>query len=327
VEVTTQLAGFDALPVMVPHHYRFEREGDAWVVASVRDPDWEREHDVRLEPWDLVPIQVRESAGILAVFDEGSIGHAKELMRALRQGVADVAARVPYDWPASVVVYAPSDAAYLDGFDNFPGGDPEHLDGVAFGVLGTGGADGAVASTRVALSPAIFGHSEVARERLLRHELAHVAVAGHDHEAPVWLAEGLAEWVAVQALAPEDRQISQEGLAAIRAATLAGEVPMPADSSFNSDDAAEHYALAWWVMEYLARTWGDDAPFLLLDQFEEQPEVPERQLIRDLLQMSIDGLARRGATLLLNTYEPATPTGDVMPSTSAPTTSGSAPTD
>ena len=56
------------------------------------------------------------------------------------------------------------------------------------------GAGGPVAATRFVLNPRDArpaGAPE--RDRLVRHELTHVAVGEHDDRAPVWLSEGIAE--------------------------------------------------------------------------------------------------------------------------------------
>lgn len=321
VQVTTQLDGFDRVPVTSPRRYRFVERDGAWVIASMRDPAWESANGLRLEPWELVPVQVRQAPGALAVFDEGSVARAGTVLSGLRSGIADVRARVPYDWDGSVVLYALSDPGYLDAFDNLPGGDPQHLDGVAFEVLG--GNPPERASTRIALSPVVLALRARDRDRLLRHELTHVALAGLDRDAPLWVSEGVAEWVSVQALAPEDRQVSEDGLDA----AAAPGVRMPASRSFNDEDAAAHYALAWWVMEYLVDLYGDQAPFALLDAFRAQPDVAERALVRQLVPFTVDQLARRAARLMLDTYRPEeTPSPDVTPSTSAAPSSGSSPT-
>ena len=56
-----------------------------------------------------------------------------------------------------------------------------------------------------------------ARARLIRHELTHVAVGDRADGVPTWLSEGIAEYVSVRPIPPEDRVMSEEALAAAEA--------------------------------------------------------------------------------------------------------------
>ena len=86
-------------------------------------------------------------------------------------------------------------------------------------------------------------------DRLVRHQLVHVAVGEHDDDSPVWLSEGVAEWVSVQALAPAPAPVDQP---CARCRPSAASPRCPPTTAFNDDDAVVHYALSWWVCEYLA---------------------------------------------------------------------------
>ncbi len=302
VEISMQLDGFDALASRTLDRFRFDRVGKPssgrYELASVTDSAWEERHHIQDQPWESRPIQVRSGAGVLVILDDTSVAAADLLLGELEQSVADVAARVPYGWDGRVVVYALSDTAFIRSLDDLPGDDPEALDGISFTVP-AGPGDPRTAATRIVLNPRILTRSTVVRERLLRHELTHVAVGGHDDSAPVWLSEGLAEWVSVQALPERQRQIGTEALdGAVR-----GVDTMPDDADFNDTDAELHYAVAWWVCEYLATTYGDSAPWSVLDAFAA-PGTPESPTIQTLLQISVDKLAKRGAALLVKTYAP-----------------------
>lgn len=316
VAVTQQLGGFDAAPVRTLDRFRFSSLGEAaggrFALSSVTDREWERDHGVVAQPWDERPIQVRRGAGVLGVFDQGSLAAAKPLLRSVERGISDISARVPYPWSRRVVVYALSDVAFLDRLEDLPGGDAETLDAVAFTVPTGARVEGRheIAATRIALNPRVLRSAGPARDRLVRHELTHVAVGEADDAAPLWLAEGLAEWVSVQALSPPDRQLSDEALRAVKA----GVRRMPASAEFNDADHEVHYALAWWTCEYLAATYGPQAPWALLDALAA-PEADARQVVSDLLQLSVDQLARRAAKLMITTYDPdfLAPSSDPSP--------------
>lgn len=326
VEISMQLDGFDALPVRTLDRFRFDRVGRAssgrYLLASVTDRAWEETHDIQAQPWEERPVQVRRGAGVLAVFDDASVRSAPGLMGALERSVSDVAARVPYAWDRSVVVYALSDTDFIRTLDDLPGDSPDALDGIAFTVP-AGPGDPRTVATRIVLNPRILTRGGEARERLLRHELTHVAVAERDDHAPAWLSEGIAEWVSVQALPEGRRQVSADALRAARR-EAGGIDALPADATFNDDDSALHYAISWWACEYLAAAYGPTAPWSVLDAFAE-PGVPEGPTIQTLLQISTTKLARRATALLVDTYAPEPspePSSGVSPKPSSGTSTG-----
>ena len=65
--------------------------------------------------------------------------------------------------------------------------------------------------------------------RLVRHELTHVALGENDDRVPVWLAEGIAEWVSVQPLPEDQRVVSGAAVAAAQA----GDVELAADDEYS----------------------------------------------------------------------------------------------
>ena len=157
VRLLMRLDGYDERPVASLDRLRFvpSRHGrDRMLLSSVTDAAWERRHHVQQQPWDRGPIEVRTAAGVLGVFDPDSVDDAPDLLASVASGIDAVAAEVPYDWSRTVVLYALSDPAYLDGLQGLPG-DPARLDGVAFPLPGA--HPGRPAATRFLLSPSMLG--------------------------------------------------------------------------------------------------------------------------------------------------------------------------
>lgn len=299
VDVLLQLDGYDDVPAAAPDRYRYvppRRPSGSFRLTSVTDPDWEDEHPVPAQPWDDGPVEVREGLGVLGVFDAASVDEAPGLLASVESGIATVAATVPYDWSRSVVVYALSDPDFLESLDDVPGDDPGDLDAVAFPVPAGAGSDD-VAATRFVLNPDVVTRPGLERDRLIRHELTHVAVGTRDDAAPVWLSEGLAEYVSVRPLAPADRKLPAEALAAAEA----GVGDMPEDATFNNADSAAHYGLAWWAIEHLAGAYGEDAPWALLDALAEPGADPDA-VLRERYATSTRELARQAGRLILVRY-------------------------
>jgi len=298
VEVTTQLEGFDPRPVVSHDRFRFSSgKEEGYVVSSVTDPEWEHAHRGEAQPWDMVPIHVQSRPGVLGIFDDESIAAAEPLMDSIEQGITDISGVVPYDWSRSVVVYALSDTDFLASLDDLPGGDPENLDGVAFPVMAD--EPGVVVATRFALHPSMLEHPGLDRDRLVRHELTHVALGERDDRAPAWLSEGIAEWVSVQALAPELRRLPQEALGAAEA----GVHGLPRDGTFNDDvDSSAHYGLSWWACEYLVASFGETSLWQLLEELG--PEVDQDAKLESLIGINTRQLARRAARMMIHEYDP-----------------------
>ncbi len=316
VDLALQLDGFDDQPVVSRDRFLFtpgDRPG-RFRLASVDDLEWEAENGVRHEPWDDDTIVVVRGVGVLGIFDEGSVRAARPLVRSVERGIADVAGVVPSSWSQSVVVYALSTTAYLATLPGLPGEDPSALDGVAFPVFAT--PDGSeLAATRFVLHPRMLDERGRARDRLVRHELTHVAVGADDDDAPVWLSEGLAEYVSVQPLPPEKRTLAESAIDAARA----GVTDMPTDESFAESGTPPRtsagYGIAWFACEYLAAGYGEVALWQLLAAMND-PDADPDQVLTDLLGLNVRTLARKAGKLILATYDAPEP--DPQP-TEAPT--------
>lgn len=303
VDLALQLEGFDDEPVVSRDRYLFTpaAKPGRLRLASVSDLAWEVDNDVHPQPWDEDAIVVVQSANVLGIFDAGSKRAANPLMRSFERGVADVAGIVPSSWSRTVVVYALSNTAVLASLPGLPGEDPSALDGVAFPVFATPDG-GDLVATRVALHPRLLDQRGRARDRLVRHELTHVAIGEGDDEAPLWLSEGLAEYVSVQPLPPEKRSLSEAALEAARA----GVTEMPADDAFGDGDnlrTTASYGIAWFACEYLAASFGEVTLWQLLAAMND-PDADPDQVLTSQLGINVRTLARKAGKLILDTYEP-----------------------
>jgi hypothetical protein len=297
VEVTMQLDGYDARPVVTPDRYLFTPQGKRrYAVASVTDRAWESANRLDPQPWDLGPVTVRTGHRVLGVFDSDSVASARAVMTEVEEGVSAVAAEIPYEWDDGVVLYALDDPAFLSGLDNVPGADPLSLDAVSFEVM-AGPDTRKVASTRIVLNPDVVGGEGRGRGRLIRHELTHVAVGPRADHVPAWLSEGLAEYVSVRPMAPEDRAITGAALDAAEA----GQSALPSDEEFGGPGAEAGYGIAWWACEYLASAYTESILWTLL---EAMPEGRPDDVLRELVGMDEAELARRAGDLMLDTYRP-----------------------
>lgn len=295
VTVRMQLAGFDRVPVERLRRFAFVREqGGKLRLASVRDRAFESENEVRLAPWDLTRIQVVTSARVLGVFDDQSIHEASQIVSSVEEGISQVSAEVPVRWSGKVVVYALSGTRFLGALGDLPGGDPDQLDGVAFPVPGDPHSQ-RLAGTRFLLHPRMIEEDSASRDRLIRHELTHVALGKRDDVVPTWLAEGIAEYVSVQAIPTWERLIARDAVTAARD----GLSELPPDDTFNGPDSTANYGIAWYACEYIVAGYGEEVLWRLFramrrhgTTYAEQDRVLEQVLGIDGAQLA-DGAARK----------------------------------
>ena len=172
------------------------------------------------------------------------------------------------------------------------------IDGLTFPVLATPGRM-RVASTRFVLNPRLLAADRTARDRLIRHELVHVALGSRDDRIPVWLSEGLAEYLSVQTIPPAERVISGDALDAARAGLEA----LPAGDTFNDGPTSlANYGVSWWICEAIAETYGEQMLWTLVDDLAGA-ENPDLEL-EAILGISGRALARDAGRLMLATYAP-----------------------
>ncbi|NYG55709.1 hypothetical protein [Nocardioides perillae] len=298
VTTVLRLDGFDAAPVRTPALVRFaESSGGDLVVADHRDPAWAAERAVAPQPWEVSRIAVGRGDGVLVVADRPSAPAVDALVDATEDAVAAVAPRLPYDWDRTVVVYALSDTRVLGGLAQVPGGDPERLDAVSVPVRAA--PDGPLAATRVVLHPRSVDDDGPVRDRLLRHEVTHVALAARDDEVPTWLAEGIAEWVSVQPLAPAERTIARSAVEAARDGVDA----LPSDEDFNGARSAANYGIAWFAVEHLATTYGEQVLWQLVEELRGRDDAAEVDaVLRDVTGLTTADLASAAGTRIVTTF-------------------------
>lgn len=304
VEVRMQLVGYDAVPVTTRDRYLFTpvagRPG-RFRIASTTDAAWEVRNGVVTEPWDAGAVQIREQGGVLGVFDDRTVASADRVLSAVERGISEVSLVVPYDWTRQVVVYAVTDPAFLQAVAPVSA-DTGLLAGVAFEVRA--GVDSErIASTRIVLGTDPLAADDLTLDRLVRHELTHVAIGTHDDAAPRWLQEGLAEYVSTRALRPQQRRVPRSALETLRTTPRS----LPTDDEFNTTDVVANYALAWFVCEQIARTDGESRLWGLLDTFalgDTPPEDAGAAVVREQLGVSATRLVRSADRLLLSIYAP-----------------------
>lgn len=117
---------------------------------------------------------------------------------------------------------------------------------------------------------------------LLRHELTHLATRAHTAaDAPQWLAEGFADYVAHRGLGHTFAEIAPT----VRAAARSGALPdaLPADAAFSGPGAVEAYEQAWTICAFVAATYDEPRLLQLYRALAGNGRADEDRLLREVL--------------------------------------------
>lgn len=301
VRLAIQLRGFDKVPVQRVTGFAFARKGGRTVIISELTGAGKQFPGSHPAPWDLVRVHVRSDADTLQLYDASTWSRADAVGAALRKGIADVRSGVPFSWDGRAVVYVFGRRAVLNSFEGVPGGNIEHLGAMTFPMYAVLGQP-AVAGIRFTLLPSSLRAGGVFLGRIIRHELTHVALGDRDDGAPVWFAEGVAEYMGAREIPQDQRRIATIALVKARNGPRA----LPASRGFNGDDQAWHYALSWMACDYIAATQGEARLWELMDALHADGEGTTDAEQDAVLQavIGLDGaqLARRAASRILRTY-------------------------
>jgi hypothetical protein len=303
VEVVLSLGldGYDATPTRTRDRFLFtpSPDGRRLVITSTTDYSWETAHPGNVQPWDVGPIRVETAVGVLGIFDDTTVRNAGRILDAASSGrseVRSVIGSTSATAATGVVVYSLRDPAFLRGLADQTVGDPDRADGltIAVPVDGMDASQGS-ASYRIFLNPRVLDQPLGVLGRLVRHELTHATLGSRGRGAPLWLSEGVAEYVSVQPMAPGRRRLPA------RALDLAATVTdLPGAAQFGGSDAEAWYAVSWWVCEYVASVYGRPVLFLLLDRLADGAD--QTQVLPEVLGVTPAQLAQRGVGLMQRTY-------------------------
>jgi len=301
VKVSTQLTDFDSMPVVRTTGFAFGRKGGKPVIVSELTGAGKQFPGSAPAPWDLVRIHVRHSGRTLQLYDSGTWHEAAEIDSTLRRGIANIRQGIPFSWDGKVVVYVFSSRAVLNSFEGVPGGNIHHLGAMTFPMYAVLGQP-AVAGVRFTLLPSSVRAGQPFLDRIVRHELTHVAVGERDDGVPVWFAEGLAEYMGARSIPTSQRRIATVAVNRARR----GVTQLPASAGFNGPDQAWNYALSWMACDWIVATQGSARLWELMDALhaggggttdENQDAVLER-----VLGISGSELAHDAARRILDIY-------------------------
>ncbi|WP_433184616.1 hypothetical protein [Actinoallomurus sp. CA-150999] len=281
--LTYRLRGFDAADVAYTQYLTFGRSKDAgWVVSGDGST-----HGLRDDPqiWDGGTLTVIHGRRSLVIGEDDSgvadgtgatdgpqtrTAELRDIANRLDTGIGLVSDVVGDRWSRQVVAFAPATEQEAEELV----GDVRNLGDIAALATVSGAAgDSGQGADRVIITPTAFDRlNGLGRHVVLTHELVHVAMGGaRDSRTPMWLIEGLADYVGYKKAGVSTRAAGRE----LAAQLAAGDVPAapPGRSAFSGsgERLSAAYEEAWLACRMIAERYGESRLVRLYRTAEAEP--------------------------------------------------------
>jgi len=246
---TYRLAGFDRAPQTFEATYTLVQRPGGW--RMVDDADGANP----LQMWDLPGMRVlRGRSGI--VIGNAAASRMREYSTIADSAVRRVSGFWGTGWSSQVVIVTPSTSEQFAML--LARSDGEGLDQVAAITQGVVEAGQQAQGDRVVINPTAFtALRPVGRRVVITHELTHVAArSSTDSPVPIWLAEGMADYVGYSGLDLPRVRVASELLTLVRAGK--GPTGLPAEVDFDPAQSkiAPSYSASWLAVSRLVDLYG-----------------------------------------------------------------------
>lgn len=243
------LAGYDRAPQSFDATYTLVRRAGGWRIADDSDGA------TALQMWDLPGLRViRGKNGIV-------IGNAPESRMRDYSAITDQAVRGVSrvwgtDWSSHVVIVTPNTNQEFARL--LLRSSEKGLDQVAAITQGVIEPGRRAQGDRVVINPRAFtALQSMGRRVVITHELTHVAARSSTTGAtPIWLTEGMADYVGYSGLGLARERVAGELLALVRAGKAPKALPTEVDFDPSKSKIATSYSGAWLAVCRLVDLYG-----------------------------------------------------------------------
>lgn len=249
-----QIKGIDPEPVVTELGYVFVERGGRWLLVDDDALDTGLTPGAHREPWDLGRFEIQRAPRLMVLVDKGQTTFGRSVLAEAQEGLRTVDAYWPRGWRGSVLISATRQQK-VRGTD-FAGTDTDSsatATGTYRSLPGDETKEGVFAGAYVVINPA--QHKNV-DEILLSHEFTHVAASALGGFEPLWLAEGMAEyvsWKGVEEISGPEPVAKWE--ADVQRNALPRMTSLPSDTGFY-DSQEDVYGVSWLAVRYLVRRVG-----------------------------------------------------------------------
>jgi hypothetical protein len=248
-----RIPGSDVAAVANKISFTFIRREGAWLTASEEKLTGLGERElVQSRPWGEVPIHVVRREQLTVITDEADADHADELTDLVLRVFREVTAAVGRPGSLRLVVDATTSGTVSE---INPGGSDSDAAAWAFQVVRTPltnlDRNRGTAGWRIKLNPEMV-LDLLKNDQVLRHEMTHHVLEG-GRAAPLWISEGIAEYVGWFPSSIEDLTVSEAYFDDLVAA--ASRRLLPTSSEFRATSGVS-YMIAFATVTHLAQTCG-----------------------------------------------------------------------
>jgi hypothetical protein len=264
LRLSYRLGGFDRRDVDYTEYLTFDRRpGAGWVIAGDGAA-----HGLRDDPqiWSGGGLQVVRGRHSIVLAEDGAVAgegaaartaDLRDIADRLDTGVAAVTRVVGDRWARHVVALVPATEQKAEDLI----GDVRSLGDIAALAVITGDAGGRnTGEDRVVITPTAFGRlNALGRHVVLTHELVHVAMGGaRDARTPMWLIEGLADYVGYKNAGITTKSAGRELANLIASDGMPAAPPGRTEFEGSGDRLSAAYEEAWLACRMIAADYGED---------------------------------------------------------------------
>ncbi|WP_440714069.1 peptidase MA family metallohydrolase [Gordonia sp. FQ] len=261
--------GVDEPVIDVPQELAVARYGDDWKLLGdgslAPDESVDPTQEVRppeLVPWafgGLLADDVPTAGGTSSILSyPGTDRTVAKVRDQLAPAVAAVTAFWGDAWVRKAVIQVTGTPEQFAGFTRTAPGETNAAAAATVFSRIDGGAK-TVIGQRVVLAPAAGQLSVAGIGVVLRHELTHVATRlDTADDAPMWLTEGVAEYVGRRGTKVDFTDVAPELSAQIAAGDVPKALPSDKDFSVDTDAARLAYQSSWSFATFVAQKYGED---------------------------------------------------------------------
>jgi hypothetical protein len=250
-QLTWRLQGMDRSDSQVEVPLVLGRQGSRAVFETARFTD-----DERVPIWLTDPVAVRRSADALVL--SARERRAKVLIKQAEIAVHTVRATLPR-WHQPLVVEEPASGR---GFETAAGMSVTDARAIAAVTTTTDGSDLPTSAVHVYVNPRVYDPLGPAGEQIvLSHEATHVALGAATTSLPMWLSEGIADYVALRHSAVPVHTLASQIRKLVREHGAPKTLPGQAQFSGANPDIGAYYEAAWLAARLLAQEYGEPALF------------------------------------------------------------------
>jgi hypothetical protein len=300
--LTYRLRGFDTRDAAYTRYLTFaRRQGTGWVVSGDGSA-----HGLRDDPqiWDGPDLTVVRGRYSLVLGETGTgVGDGsgtvdgtetraadlRDVARRLDDGVGLVSRTVGDHWARRVVALAPATEQQAEELV----GDVRNLGDIAALATVSGAAgDPHGGVDRVVITPSAFGRlNGLGRHVVLTHELVHVAMGGaRDSRTPMWLVEGLADYVGYKGAGVSTRAAGRELAALISSGGVPAAPPDRGAFTGSGERLSAAYEEAWLACRMIAERYGEGRLVRLYRTAEAEPGTAGDPRIEDRALRAVLGI-------------------------------------